>query len=159
MENNNSNNNNKGLMGAIGRQLNNNKCLACRGLPPGISGDPSWSKLTRFPGHSSQNPSSSWLGTGSTPELTTFLSAVVNSGITSSTTTQFSWSLRCHFGSLATNLLNSSQGVSAASFLGIAAFLGRKRIVELLLTNTSRNMNLPTRENEYSPLCCACMAA
>ena len=42
--------------------------------------------------------------------------------------------------------------------LACAAFLGRRRIVELLLENSSLDLNLPTQENEYSPLCCACMA-
>lgn len=30
--------------------------------------------------------------------------------------------------------------------------------MELLLENSALDLNLPTDENEYSPLCCACMA-
>ena len=42
--------------------------------------------------------------------------------------------------------------------LNLASFLGRKRIIEYFLENPSLNLNLPTLENEYSPLCCASMA-
>ena len=47
---------------------------------------------------------------------------------------------------------------SYISPLTFAAFLGRRRIVELLLENPNLDLNLVTEEQEYSPLCCACMA-
>lgn len=40
-----------------------------------------------------------------------------------------------------------------------AAYLGRKRIVEMLLNNFSYlDLNLPTIENQYTPLSAACMS-
>ena len=42
--------------------------------------------------------------------------------------------------------------------LSCAAFLGRTKIVELLLENPWIDINMPTEENEYSPLSSACMA-
>lgn len=42
--------------------------------------------------------------------------------------------------------------------LACAAFLGRAKIVELLLENPWIDINQPTFENEYSPLASACMA-
>lgn len=42
--------------------------------------------------------------------------------------------------------------------LACAAFLGRARIAELLLENPLIDINMPTEENEYTPLCAACMA-
>jgi hypothetical protein len=39
-----------------------------------------------------------------------------------------------------------------------AAFLGRSRVVELLLENPNLDLNLVTQEMEYSPLCCGSMA-
>jgi ankyrin repeat protein len=42
--------------------------------------------------------------------------------------------------------------------LACAAFLGRVRITELLLENPLIDINMVTDENEYTPLCAACMA-
>jgi hypothetical protein len=42
--------------------------------------------------------------------------------------------------------------------LSCAAFLGRVKILELLLQNSLVDINMPTEDNEYSPLCAACMA-
>lgn len=42
--------------------------------------------------------------------------------------------------------------------LACASFLGRVRITELLIENPFIDINLPTEENEFSPLCAACMA-
>lgn len=42
--------------------------------------------------------------------------------------------------------------------LTCAAFLGRVRITELLLENPLIDINLSTDENDYTPLCAACMA-
>lgn len=42
--------------------------------------------------------------------------------------------------------------------LACAAFLGRVWITEMLLENALIDINMATEENEYSPLCAACMA-
>lgn len=42
--------------------------------------------------------------------------------------------------------------------LSCAAFLGRVKIIELLLQNPLIDINMTTEENEYTALCSACMA-
>jgi len=42
--------------------------------------------------------------------------------------------------------------------LSCAAFLGRARIMELLLENPMVDIDMATEDNEYTPLCAACMA-
>lgn len=42
--------------------------------------------------------------------------------------------------------------------LACAAYLGRARITELLLENSLIDINMTTKENDYTPLCAACMA-
>lgn len=41
--------------------------------------------------------------------------------------------------------------------LACAAFLGRPKITELLLENPLIDINMPTEDHEFTPLCASCI--